>query len=332
MKKLLQVFLLSYLLILSGCSTSEPEEPKQEEQQEEIVEQKNTKEAETSNTEVEVYETSENTETFSVASLPAFSNSPFIEINNNVPEFETYEIQEATTSYETYSQLDSLGRCQEAQASIGQDLMPTEDRESLSAVTPSGWDNERYSCVDGGWIYNRSHLIGFQLTGEQANALNLITGTRYMNVEGMLPFENQVANYVKSTGNHVLYEVTPIYEGDNLVASGVQMEAYSVEDQGQGVQFNVYCYNVQPGININYANGDTQGTGSCVLSESNNSNQNTSTPAPTPEANGQTVYVSRTGSKYHSNPNCSNMKNPSSMTMEEAQARGSYHADFKTNC
>lgn len=322
MKKLLQVFLLSYLLILSGCSTSEPEEPKQEEQQEEIVEQKNTKEAETSNKEVEVYETSENTETFSVASLPAFSNSPFIEINNNVPEFETYEIQEATTSYETYSQLDSLGRCQEAQASIGQDLMPTEDRESLSAVTPSGWDNERYSCVDGGWIYNRSHLIGFQLTGEQANALNLITGTRYMNVEGMLPFENQVANYVKSTGNHVLYEVTPIYEGDNLVASGVQMEAYSVEDQGQGVQFNVYCYNVQPGININYANGDTQGTGSCVLSESNNSNQNTSTPAPTPEANGQTVYVSRTGSKYHSNPNCSNMKNPSSMTMEEAQARG----------
>ena len=322
MKKLLQVFLLSYLLILSGCSTSEPEEPKQEEQQEEIVEQKNTKEAETSNKEVEVYETSENTETFSVASLPAFSNSPFIEINNNVPEFETYEIQEATTSYETYSQLDSLGRCQEAQASIGQDLMPTEDRESLSAVTPSGWDNERYSCVDGGWIYNRSHLIGFQLTGEQANALNLITGTRYMNVEGMLPFENQVANYVKSTGNHVLYEVTPIYEGDNLVASGVQMEAYSVEDQGQGVQFNVYCYNVQPGININYANGDTQGTESCVLSESNNSNQNTSTPAPTPEANGQTVYVSRTGSKYHSNPNCSNMKNPSSMTMEEAQAKG----------
>ena len=322
MKKLLQVLLLSYLLILSGCSSSEAEEPKQEKQQEEIVEQKNTKEPETADVEVETYETSENTETFNVASLPAFSNSPYIEINNNIPEFETYEIQEATTSYETYSQLDSLGRCQEAQASIGQDLMPTEDRESLSAVTPSGWDNERYSCVDGGWIYNRSHLIGFQLTSEQANALNLITGTRYMNVEGMLPFENQVADYVKATGNHVLYEVTPIYEGDNLVASGVQMEAYSVEDQGQGVQFNVYCYNVQSGITINYANGDTQGTGSCMLSALNNSSQNSSTPAPTPEANGQTVYVSRTGSKYHSNPNCSNMKNPSSMTMEEAQAKG----------
>lgn len=322
MKKLLQVLLLSYLLILSGCSTSEPEEPKQEKQQEEKVEQKNTKEPETTDKEVEVYETSENTETFSVASLPAFSNSPYIEINNNVPEFETYEVQEATTSYETYSQLDSLGRCQEAQASIGQDLMPTEDRESLSDVTPSGWDNERYSCVDGVWIYNRSHLIGFQLAGEQANELNLITGTRYMNVEGMLPFENQVADYVRSTGNHVLYEVTPIYEGNNLVASGVQMEAYSVEDQGQGVQFNVYCYNVQPGISINYANGDSQGTGNCMLSTSNNSSQNITTPAPTPEANGQTVYVSRTGSKYHSNPNCSNMKNPNSMTMEEAQAKG----------
>lgn len=143
-----------------------------------------------------------------------------------------------------------------------------------------------------------------------------------MNVEGMLPFENEVAEYVRRTNHHVLYEVTPIYEGDNLVASGVQIEAYSVEDHGTGVQFNVYCYNVQPGITINYSNGDSQGTGSCLLSESENSNPNTSTSAPTPEADGQIVYVSRTGSKYHSNPNCSNMKNPSSMTMEEAQAKG----------
>ena len=312
MNKLFKVVFLSCFLILSGCSASEPSEIKKEEKQEET----------SIDVKTEDYETSEDTITFNVTDLPPYSNVPYVEINNNVPEFETYEVQEATTSYETYSQLDSLGRCQEAQASIGQDLMPTEDRESLSSVTPSGWDNERYSCVDGGWIWNRSHLIGFQLAGEQANALNLITGTRYMNVEGMLPFENQVADYVKSTGNHVLYEVTPIYEGNNLVASGVQMEAYSVEDQGQGVQFNVYCYNVQPGININYANGDSQGTGTCVLSKSNNSNQNISTPAPTPEANGQTVYVSRTGSKYHSNPNCSNMKNPSSMTMEEAQDKG----------
>lgn len=312
MNKLFKVVFLSCFLILSGCSASEPSEIKKEEKQEET----------SIDVKTEDYETSEDTITFNVADLPPYSNVPYVEINNNVPEFETYEVQEATTSYETYSQLDSLGRCQEAQASIGQDLMPTEDRESLSSVTPSGWDNERYSCVDGGWIWNRLHLIGFQLAGEQANALNLITGTRYMNVEGMLPFENQVADYVKSTGNHVLYEVTPIYEGSNLVASGVQMEAYSVEDQGQGVQFNVYCYNVQPGISINYANGDSQGTGSCMLSTSNNSSRNITTPAPTPEANGQTVYVSRTGSNYHSNPNCSNMKNPSSMTMEEAQAKG----------
>ena len=317
MKKLLQVFFLSCFLILSGCS--ETTEPAKEEKQQELI--KEAKKGESKDEAIETYEASEDTETFNMATLSPYSDVPYVEINNNVPEFETYEVQEAMTSYETYSPLDDFGRCQEAQASIGQDLMPTEDRESLSSVTPSGWLNKKYSCVSG-TLYNRSHLIGFQLAGEQANELNLITGTRYMNVEGMLPFENQVADYVKSTGNHVLYEVTPIYEGSNLVASGVQIEAYSVEDQGQGVQFNVYCYNVQPGISINYANGDSQGTGSCVLSELNNSNQNTSTPAPTPEANGQTVYVSRTGSKYHSNPNCSNMKNPNSMTMEEAQAKG----------
>lgn len=317
MKKLLQVLFLSCFLILSGCS--ETTEPAKEEKQQEVI--KEAKKDESKDEAIETYEASEDTKTFNVATLPPYSNVPYVEINNNVPEFETYEIQEATTSYEFYSPLDDLGRCQEAQASIGQDLMPTEGRESLSSVTPSGWLNKKYSCVSG-TLYNRSHLIGFQLAGEQANELNLITGTRYMNVEGMLPFENQVADYVKSTGNHVLYEVTPIYEGSNLVASGVQMEAYSVEDQGQGVQFNVYCYNVQPGISINYANGDSQGTGSCMLSTSNNSSRNITTPAPTPEANGQTVYVSRTGSKYHSNPNCSNMKNPSSMTMEEAQAKG----------
>lgn len=318
MKKLLQVLFLSCLLILSGCS--ETAEPAKEEKQQEVIKEE-PKKNESKDEAIETYEASEDTETFNVAALPPYSDVPYVEINNNVPEFETYEVQEAMTSYETYSSLDHLGRCQEAQASIGRDLMPTEDRESLSSVTPSGWLNKKYSCVFG-TLYNRSHLIGFQLAGEQANELNLITGTRYMNVEGMLPFENNVANYVKSTGNHVLYEVTPIYEGNNLVASGVQMEAYSVEDQGQGVQFNVYCYNVQPGITINYANGDSQGTGSCMLSTSNNSSKNSSTPAPTPEANGQTVYVSRTGSKYHSNPNCSNMKNPSSMTMEEAQTKG----------
>lgn len=225
MKKLLQVLFLSCFLILSGCS--ETTEPAKEEKQQEVI--KEAKKDESKDEAIETYEASEDTKTFNVATLPPYSNVPYVEINNNVPEFETYEIQEATTSYKFYSPLDDLGRCQEAQASIGQDLMPTEGRESLSSVTPSGWLNKKYSCVSG-TLYNRSHLIGFQLAGEQANELNLITGTRYMNVEGMLPFENQVADYVKSTGNHVLYEVTPIYEGSNLVASGVQMEAYSVED------------------------------------------------------------------------------------------------------
>lgn len=136
--------------------------------------------------------------------------------------------------------------------------MPTDERESISEVTPTGWENKRYNSdlVDGGWVYNRCHLIGYQLTGENANKENLITGTRYLNIEGMLPFENKVADYVKETGNHVMYQVTPVYEGDDLVASGVVMEAESVEDNGEGINFNVYCYNVQPGIEIDYSTGD----------------------------------------------------------------------------
>ena len=134
--------------------------------------------------------------------------------------------------------------------------MPTEVREDISNVEPTGWINQEYEIVEGGYLYNRCHLIGFQLSGENANERNLITGTRYMNTEGMLPFENIVADYVKDTGNHVMYRVTPIFEGSNLVASGVQIEAESVEDNGEGIQYNVYVYNVQPGITIDYATGD----------------------------------------------------------------------------
>ena len=193
--------------------------------------------------------------------IPPYSDSPFFALNGNNPEFTEEEI--TTKSYEFYSELDSLGRCGYTVACIGKDLMPTEDRESISSVKPSGWVNNAYdsSLVDGRYIYNRCHLIGFQLTGENANKQNLITGTRYMNVDGMLPFENMVADYVKETNNHVMYRVTPIYVGDNLVASGVQMEAFSVEDNGEGICFNVYVYNVQPGITINYATGDNWLTG-----------------------------------------------------------------------
>lgn len=186
--------------------------------------------------------------------VPPYSGSPYVELNGNLPEFT--EAEQTAQSYEHYSNLDSLGRCGAAQACIGTDLMPTQRRENISAIHPSGWVNHEYQIVDGGYLYNRCHLIAFQLTGENANEKNLITGTRYMNTEGMLPFENLVAQYIKETGNHVLYRVTPIFSGNDLVASGVQMEALSVEDDGDGVCFNIYAYNVQPDISINYATGE----------------------------------------------------------------------------
>ena len=159
-------------------------------------------------------------------------------------------------SFEYYSDLDELGRCGTAYSSVGTDLMPTEKRGSISKVKPSGWQVSKYDFVDGKYLYNRCHLIGYQLTAENANEKNLITGTRYLNVDGMLPFENLVADYVKETENHVLYRVTPVFEGNNLVASGVLMEAESVEDAGDGVEYCVYVYNVQPGVEIDYATGE----------------------------------------------------------------------------
>lgn len=191
--------------------------------------------------------------------VPAFSDAPYVEIDGNQPAFS--EAERTAESFETYSALDELGRCGPAFACIGQDLMPTQERESISQVRPTGWQNAEYDFVDGGYSYNRCHLIGFQLTGENANERNLITGTRYMNVEGMLPFENMVADYVKETGNHVLYRVTPVFEAEELVARGVQMEAWSVEDEGDGVCFNVYVYNNQPGVEIDYRTGESRAAG-----------------------------------------------------------------------
>ena len=188
---------------------------------------------------------------FDLSEVPPFSGSAYVRINNNVPYFTRSDL--TTQSYERYSNLDALGRCGVAMACIGRDLMPTEDRESISNVKPSGWVQAQYN---GEYLYNRCHLIGFQLTGENANEKNLITGTRYLNANsGMIPFENMVADYIKETGNHVLYRVTPVFEGNNLVASGVCIEAYSVEDDGDGICFNVYIYNVQPGVTIDYATG-----------------------------------------------------------------------------
>lgn len=192
----------------------------------------------------------------SLEQLPAYSGEPFVILENNVPQFS--ESDYTTQSYETYGDLDAFNRCTYTVACIGQDLMPTEDRGNIGQVKPTGWVTAKYDFVDGKYLYNRCHLIGFQLTGENANERNLITGTRYMNVDGMLPFENMVSDYVEETDNHVLYRVTPIFDGNNLLASGVIMEALSMEDNGAGICFNVFCYNVQPGIKINYANGNSE--------------------------------------------------------------------------
>lgn len=188
--------------------------------------------------------------------IPAYTDSPYVEINDNKPQFT--KSQFTKSCFEKYSDLDELGRCGVAFANVGTETMPTEERDSIGMIKPSGWHTVKYDCVDGKYLYNRCHLIGYQLTAENANEKNLITGTRYLNVEGMLPFENKVADYIEETDNHVLYRVTPVFEGKNLVASGVQIEAYSVEDKGKGICFNVYCYNVQPGVIIDYSDGNSR--------------------------------------------------------------------------
>lgn len=194
-------------------------------------------------------------EAFANEAIPEYSGNPYVELNGNVPYFTDEEL--STTAFELYSELDSLGRCGACYANICKEIMPTEERGSIGMVKPTGWHTVKYDCITDRYLYNRCHLIGYQLAGENANEKNLITGTRYLNVDGMLPFENEVADYVDETDNHVLYRVTPVFSDDNLVASGVIIEAKSVEDKGAGVQFNVYCYNVQPGISIDYIDGQS---------------------------------------------------------------------------
>lgn len=189
--------------------------------------------------------------------IPEYNGVAFIEINNGIPEFT--EEEKTNYDYQKLSELDSLGRCGIAFANISKSMMPTEERGSIGSVKPSGWVQARYDdLITDKYLYNRCHLIGYQLTGENANELNLITGTRYLNIEGMLPFENMVADYIKETGNHVAYRVTPVFKNNELVARGVQMEALSIEDNGEGISFNVYCYNVQPGVEIDYLTGESK--------------------------------------------------------------------------
>lgn len=195
-------------------------------------------------------------ESYDIKNLPEYDGNSYVIVNDNIPYFKEEEY--TTTSFEKYSELDSLGRCGVASANISKDLMPTEKRGSIGMIKPSGWHTIKYDHIDGKYLYNRCHLIGYQLTGENANEKNLITCTRSMNTKGMLQFENMVTKYIKDTGNHVLYRVTPVFEGNNLVATGVEMEAYSVEDNGKGIKFNVFVYNIEDGIIIDYKTGDSK--------------------------------------------------------------------------
>ena len=263
--------------------------------------------------------TGEGTSAFSLREIPAYSGTPYTEVNGNQPYFTEEEL--TTQSFETYSELDSLGRCGVAYANVGQDLMPTEPRGEIGAVKPSGWHLVKYDNVDGKYLYNRCHLIAYMLAAENANPQNLITGTRYLNVQGMLPFETKVCDYVKNTGNHVLYRVTPIFDGDNLLADGVLMEAYSVEDAGEGISFCVFAYNVQPGIGIDYATGDNWAEGSGTY-QSTVASVAEETPAPQPETDTavqitpelsapqetqQTTYVLNTNTMKFHYPTCSSV-------------------------
>lgn len=247
---------------------------------------------------LDITATSQSSSVFSLDNIPEYDDSPYIKIDDNIPDF-TDEQKSLTKSYEKYGKLDSLGRCTYAISCIGKDLMPTEERGAIGSVKPTGWQIAKYDFIDGKYLYNRCHLIGYQLTGENANECNLITGTRYLNIDGMLPFENDIADYIDITNNHVLYEVTPIYKGNNLVASGVHMQAYSVEDKGDGICFNIYCYNVQPGVDIDYATGNNKISG------------DSSTFSSTTQSYTQTFIVNTNTKKFHK-PECDSAKKMSS--------------------
>ena len=299
-------FLMAFLLLLAACGgptedlSSDAGDSTQVEQSEQVPDISGdtqfAPEDPAERVDATPTEPIENSNTVSLSEVPTYSGEAFVAINDNIPEFSADEL--ITTSFETYSPLDSLGRCGVAYACVGTDLMPTEDRGSISEVTPSGWLNKEY---DGQYLYNRCHLIGFQLSGENANERNLITGTRYMNVEGMLPFENMIADYVQETDNHVLYRVTPVFNGNNLVASGVQLEAESVEDEGEGVLFNVYVYNVQPGITIDYATGESWQETPAIEQPVQEE------PADQTPATTGATYVLNTNTKKFHYPSCSSV-------------------------
>ena len=247
----------------------------------------------------------------SMETIPEYDGEPYVVIDDNEPNFTEEELQ--PEAYETYGTLDALGRCSTAEASIGEELMPTEKRGAIGKVKPTGWHTVKYDMVEGKYLYNRCHLIGYQLTAENANEENLITGTRYMNTEGMLPFENMVADYIKETGNHVMYRVTPVFEGENLVASGVQMEAESVEDQGADLSFNVYVYNVQPGVEIDYKTGESREAKELLPASQNsdkagNAASGIASDKDSSDPVSEQTYILNTSSKKFHRESCSGVK------------------------
>lgn len=237
---------------------------------------------------------------FDLSQVPAYSGEPYVVVNNNIPFFKDSDL--TTEAFEKYSDLDSLGRCGAAYANVCQEIMPTEKRGAIGMVKPTGWQTVKYDWVDGKYLYNRCHLIGYQLSGENANEKNLITGTRYLNVDGMLPFENLVADYVHETDHHVLYRVTPIFENSNLVASGVLMEAQSVENDD--VLFCVYCYNVQPKVTIDYATGESHASEDTNIQE-------------TSQSTGEQTYIVNENTKKFHLPSCSSVKDMNSGNKRE---------------
>ncbi len=243
-----------------------------------------------------------------MGNIPKYDGtSAYAVVNSNKPFFTKRDY--TTEPFETYSELDSLGRCGVAYANICKEIMPTEERGEIGMVKPSGWHTIKYNgIVDGNYLYNRCHLVGYQLAGENANEKNLITGTRYLNVTGMLPFENQVADYIEENpDNHVLYRVTPEFEGSNLVASGILMEASSVEDKGKGLSFCVYCYNVQPGIQINYETGESSIDESYRETEAQEGNKEESGEIQSSKGNKKETYILNTNTKKFHKPDCSSV-------------------------
>ena len=337
LNKLLIAFLLYASLFVTGCgekTTDEVSDTNTESTEEANSVIPEEAEKETQEDIADVGNTEGIADAEDVDSVPEYEGDAYVTLNQNEPEFEQADM--TTEAFEEYSELDDLGRCGEAYANICQEIMPTEERGAIGMVKPSGWHTVKYNdLIDGNYLYNRCHLIGYQLAGENANEENLITGTRYLNVEGMLPFENMVADFVEETGYHVLYRVTPVYEGDDLVAVGVQIEALSVEDEGEGICFNVYCYNVQPGITIDYSDGESSRSEHAEeevrlaeeKKEERRGDQETQASVQEKAVSGETVseettYILNTNTKKFHRPDCGSVDTIKEQNKKEvAQSR-----------